>query len=401
MTGLQWVLLVLLGINALIWIVRSITVYTIEAKRPPLGPDAYADLGDAGLVSVVVPAKDEEANIGAALETILAQTYRNLEVIVVSDRSTDRTAEVVRGVAERDERVRLIEVESLPEGWFGKPHALAVGSEAARGEHLLFVDADCRLKPHAVRAGLGLLLEREADLVSLWPVLEMRGFWENAIEPVAAAIVAIWYRPSRVNSPKWPTAFACGQYLLIRREAFEAVGGWERVRNHLAEDVSLARALKKEGHRILNEVGSEVYRTRMYADLRTLWRGWTRIYAGTFRSVPFLALAIVMILQFSVLPVSALVGTGVALALGAGGWWLLACFILSAVATLGLMVTVRCAYLIGHVNGWYVLLYPAVIGVILALLAAAMAQVAGLARVHWRGTAYQSGRVVEGRQGDE
>ncbi len=395
MTIPQWILLVLLALNALMWIVRAIGVYAVEAMGPVLGRDSYADLRDAGLVSIIVPAKDEEANIGAALETILAQAYRHLEVIVVSDRSTDRTAEIVRETAARDERVRMIEVESLPEGWFGKPHALSVGAEAARGDYLLFVDADCRLEPHAVRAGLGFLIAREADCLSLWPVLEMRGFWENAIEPVAAAIIAVWFRPSRVNSPKWPTAFACGQYLLIRRGVYGAVGGWEGVKDELAEDVALARAVKGSGHRLLNGVGGDLYRTRMYESLKALWHGWTRIYAGTFRSVPFLAAAIVMILLFSVLPVAGLAGTGVALAAGAGGTWLWACFVLALVATGALLVTVRCAYVIGRVNGWYVLLYPAVMGVVLAMLGAAVAQVAGLARVHWRGTAYKNGRVVD------
>jgi cellulose synthase/poly-beta-1,6-N-acetylglucosamine synthase-like glycosyltransferase len=144
MVALEVAGLVVLGAVLGVWLSRAVTVYSAKGRGPVLSRDSHFDVADQGLVSVIVPAKDEEANIGAALETLLGQDYPNLEVIVVDDRSTDGTAEVVRGVAARDGRVRLVQVKELAAGWFGKPHAMHTGAREARGEWLLFVDADCR-----------------------------------------------------------------------------------------------------------------------------------------------------------------------------------------------------------------------------------------------------------------
>ena len=144
MVALEVAGLVVLGAMLGVWLSRVATVYSAKGRGPVLSRDSHFDRADQGLVSVIVPAKDEEANIGAALETILAQDYPNIEIIVVDDRSTDGTAEAVRRVAARDGRVRLVQVKELAAGWFGKPHAMHTGAREARGEWLLFVDADCR-----------------------------------------------------------------------------------------------------------------------------------------------------------------------------------------------------------------------------------------------------------------
>ncbi|MEA3367825.1 MAG: glycosyltransferase family A protein, partial [Planctomycetota bacterium] len=169
---------ILIGLILVVWMCRTVTVYSSRTRGPVLSAEAIPDVGEQGLVSVVVPAKDEEANIEAALETLLAQDYPALEIIVVDDRSADGTAAVVRRVAARDDRVRLVQVTALPEGWFGKPHAMHVGAAEARGRWVLFVDADCRQAPHSVRAGVHFLADVGGDVLSLWPVLEMHGFWE-------------------------------------------------------------------------------------------------------------------------------------------------------------------------------------------------------------------------------
>jgi glycosyltransferase involved in cell wall biosynthesis len=395
-TVLEWVLLVLLAIIFAVWVWRALAVYFIEGAGPILNRDSFPGLGDAGLVSVIVPARDEEQNIGAALETLLAQDYRNLEVIVVNDRSRDRTAEIVREFSARDGRVRLLEVESLPEGWFGKPHALDVGARAARGEWLLFVDADCRQAPHSVRVGLGLLVDRKADMLSLWPILEMRGFWENAIQPAAAAIMATWFRPSRVNNPKWPLAFANGQYILVRRAAYEAIGGYKAVRTEIAEDMALARAVKRAGHRLLNAVGSDLFSTRMYAGFGPMWQGWTRIYLGSFRTAPFLAAVILMILVFSLGPVAAAVGAAVAMLAGAGGAYAAIVLGMGLCGAVTMGITLRYAYILGRVNPWYVWIYPFVMALVLGFLVSALARALGIGGIRWRGTTYKRGKVVDG-----
>jgi len=203
-------IVILAGVLA-IWVYRALLVYLPGSRGPILSADTIPDAADTGVVSVIVPAKDEEANIRAALDTLRAQDYPNLEIIVVDDRSRDRTAEIVREVAAEDPRVRLVQVRELPAGWFGKPHAMHVGAGEARGQWLLFVDADCRQAPHSVRAAVNFLTDHQGEMISLWPVLEMHGFWENAVQPVAGSVLVAWFRPSWVNNPRRRAAFANGQ----------------------------------------------------------------------------------------------------------------------------------------------------------------------------------------------
>ena len=175
---LQWVTIVVLALVLAVWVSRLVTVYSSRGRGPVLSNRSDFDVSGADLVSVIVPAKDEEANVRTALETILAQDYPDLEVIVVDDRSADRTAEIVREVAAADERVRLVRVERLPDGWFGKVHAMYAGAREARGEWLLFVDADCRQAPHSVRAGVGFLIQQGGHMLRLW---RGRFWWHGSV----------------------------------------------------------------------------------------------------------------------------------------------------------------------------------------------------------------------------
>ncbi|MCX5682248.1 MAG: glycosyltransferase family A protein, partial [Planctomycetota bacterium] len=183
MTILEWVGLVAAAGVCAIWVSRIVQIYSTRARGPVLGLGTIPDAPPAGLVSIIIPGKDEEANIGAALETLRAQDYPEIEIIAVDDRSRDRTAEIIREAAARDPRIRLFQIKELPAGWFGKPHAMHTGAAAARGRWLLFVDADCRQAPHSARAAVNFLASRDAEMLSLWPVLEMHGFWENAVQP--------------------------------------------------------------------------------------------------------------------------------------------------------------------------------------------------------------------------
>jgi glycosyltransferase involved in cell wall biosynthesis len=390
----QWLILAALGVVLAGWIARAVLIRSAVGAGPPLDHNSYRDLGDVGLVSVIVPAKDEEENIGPALATILAQDYPRLEVIVVDDRSTDRTGQIARDVAARDDRVRVVRVESLPEGWSGRTHALLTGTLAARGEWLLFVDADCRQAPHGVRAGVGLLAEQGADLLSLWPVLEMDSFCIRAIQPVAGAILATWFRPSRVNSPRSKVAFANGQYILVRRAAFEAAGGWEAVREELNDDIAFARKVKAAGRRVVSVVKHDLFTARMYDTLGAMYRGWSRLYYGAFRSVWWLSAVVGMILLFSLGPVAAVIGAGVAMAAGAGGGWTLAVLGLGAAGWAAMLVTLYRGYVLTRHNPWYITLYPVAILPVLVFLGGAMAKAAGLSTVTWRGMTYRRGKAV-------
>jgi chlorobactene glucosyltransferase len=393
-TILEWVGLAVAAGVAAIWISRLVQIYSPRSRGPVLGRDTIPEAAPSGLVSIIMPGKDEEANIGAALETLLAQDYPEIEILAVDDRSRDRTAEIVRQAAARDPRVRLIQVRELPPGWFGKPHAMHVGAGAAKGRWLLFVDADCRQAPHSVRAAVNFLASRDGEMLSLWPVLEMHGFWENAVQPVAGSVLVAWFRPSWVNNPRHWAAFANGQYILIRKDTYEAVGGHEAVRTEIVEDIALARLVKRTGHRLWNATGEDLFTTRMYDSLRGMYKGWTRIYYGAFKSAAWLLGVIALTLLFTLAPFIVLAWTAPVLAMGDGAPFAQAMFCLAAATTLLVFATMRRYFIAGKANPWYLFFYPVAVVLALAFQFGAVLRALGLRSVTWRGTTYRGGTVV-------
>jgi len=393
MTVIAMLVPVVVGGILLVWVTRAFTVYSSRSRGPVLSAKTIPDVGPQGLVSVIVPAKDEEQNIGVALETILRQDYPELEVIVVDDRSADGTADIVRRVAASDDRVRLIQVTELPEGWFGKPHALEVGGAAARGRWLLCVDADCRQAPHSVRAGVNFLADTGGDVLSLWPVLEMHGFWENAVQPVAGSVLVAWFRPAWVNDPKRRVAFANGQYVLFRREAWDAIGGYKQVSAELNEDIAIARVAKGSGQRLLNAVGEDLFTTRMYDSLKAMGRGWARIYSGGFKRVGRLVAVILLTFVVTLLPFCTTAAAGAAVAWGVRAPWVLATLGLAVATVVFLLVTMRRLFQLGGGNAWYLAFYPLAVILVLGFEIGGMLRALGVGDVTWRGTRYQGGRM--------
>jgi GT2 family glycosyltransferase len=237
-------------------------------------------------ISVIVPARDEEASLGACLESLVAQTGVSFEIIVVDDGSTDRTREIAQSFS----GVRVVDAGPLPRGWTGKNNAMSAGAKHARGEWLLFTDADTVHSLTSLARGLTESELREVQLLSYSPEQEVHGFWQEAVMPVIFAELATTYRPTEVSDPKSPAAAANGQYLLISREAYDSVGGHAALAGSLLEDVALARAVKFSGRKIFFRYGGDVLRTRMYRNFAQLCEGWTKNLALLFPSPRRLAL---------------------------------------------------------------------------------------------------------------
>jgi glycosyltransferase involved in cell wall biosynthesis len=231
-------------------------------------------------VSVIVPARNEGICLGACLQSLVNQSGAPFEIIVVDDHSTDRTREIALSFS--NQHVRVIEAGPLPPGWTGKNNAVNAGSKAATGEWLLFTDADTIHLPGSLARSLEEAKRHGASLLSYSPQQVVKSFWEKAIMPVIFAELAASYRPSQVSDPNSPAAAANGQYILITREAHDAVGGHTAVAANLLEDVALARAVKQSGRNIFFRYGEDAVQTRMYRSLAQLREGWTKNLALLF-----------------------------------------------------------------------------------------------------------------------
>jgi glycosyltransferase involved in cell wall biosynthesis len=236
-------------------------------------------------VSVIIPARNEEACVGDCLQSLVAQSGVAFEIIVVDDHSTDRTREIARSFP----GVRVTQAGPLPEGWTGKTHAVTTGARQARGEWLLFTDADTMHLPGSLARALVEVQVNNADLLSYSPEQIAVTFWEMAILPVVFAELARRYPPSMVSDPASPIAAANGQFILIRREAYEAVGGHAAIAADILEDVALARALKRSRRRIRFRYAPDAVRTRMYRNYHQLRDGWTKNLALLFPAPAWLA----------------------------------------------------------------------------------------------------------------
>jgi chlorobactene glucosyltransferase len=233
-------------------------------------------------VSIVIPARNEERSIEAAVTSHLAQAYSDFEVLVVEDRSSDRTAEILASIARENPQLTVIAGADPPAGWLGKPHALHQGARAAKGALLLFADADVVYRPGALAEAVAHLEERRADLLALLPRLEAEGFWENVLMPfvlgayfLGPGFLANWDRP------RW-LAVGGGAGNLIRRSAYDALGGHEALRDSVIDDVRLALKAKRAGFRTRAVRAEDRVTVRMYRGFREVCDGFTKNMAYAF-----------------------------------------------------------------------------------------------------------------------
>lgn len=244
------------------------------------------------MISAIIPARNEEASIRRAVDS-LAEQPEIAEIIVVDDQSTDATPSVLANLASRIPKLKLIRAPEPPPGWTGKNHAVWLGAIAAHAsaDWLLFTDADtCHLPGSAARA-LADASFHSADLVSYSPDQELRSFWERALVPVVYWRLSQRFPFDRVNDARSADAAANGQFILVRREAYQAIGGHAAVASQILEDVALARRAKQAGFKLFFAPGQGIVETRMYRSFRAMWEGWTKnlypLFGGTVAEMLF------------------------------------------------------------------------------------------------------------------
>lgn len=256
--------------------VRAVGRRRRHRTLPSLEGGAVTAATAAGDVSVIIPARNEGANLGACLAALHAIGPPVVEILVVDDQSEDDTSAVAARAAAEDGRVRVLAAPVLPRGWTGKNHALHHGAAAARSPWLLFVDADVRLAPDAVTTTVGFAAAQRVDLLSLSPRQHAEGFWERLLQALVFDLLDERFDLAAVNDPARRIAAANGQFLLFRRTAYAAVGGHAAVRGAILEDVALAHRVKSAGLRLHFAVTRSLAETRMYRGFGALAAGWTK-----------------------------------------------------------------------------------------------------------------------------
>ena len=233
---------------------------------------------DGPRVAIIVPARDESANIGACLAALLAQDYPRLAIVVVDDESTDDTAAIVRRLGTQDRRIVLMQSPPLPPGWTGKVNACAAGARAVAdaAEWLCFVDADIRAQPALIASAIGAASREAIDLLTLAPRQELQSFAERLVLPCGFYLLSFSQNLARMQAADSDDAAATGQFMLIRRAAYEDVGGHAAVSRSIVEDIDLARLMKRRGHRVLMQDATALMSVRTYTGWATLWPGLAR-----------------------------------------------------------------------------------------------------------------------------
>ena len=373
------------GIFIVYWLHNQ---YHLDIIVEPTPPPA-----DAPLITVCIPARNEEMNIRACVESSLAQDYPNLDVIVLDDRSTDRTSDILRQLSAADGRLQVLHGAELSRGWAGKPHALFQASAAARGEWLCFVDADTFLSPTAISSCYAKALATNADMFTIMTFQILGSFWEKTVMPIVMTALSVGFSPRKVNDPDTRDAIANGQFILIKRSVYDAIGGHERVRDQIVEDKAISEQVKWNGHRLIVANGYAVARTRMYTSLPEMWEGWTKnIYLG-LSDRPSLALlgtfgAFLSLVAALILPIWPLLGLVWYLQ---GGGWLAQAVIFESLFLWAVVIRARARVASGMgISPWYALSLPLGAGVFAAMMVASTWKVVSGQGVTWKGRIYSS-----------
>jgi chlorobactene glucosyltransferase len=321
-----WFFRFLLGTLGLFWI--SALIRGIRSKRD----DRFrADPDTPGAnpltsVGVVVPARNEERNIGACVDSVLGQDHANLSLVVLNDGSEDRTGDILAARSE-DPRITVLDGGDgpLPEGWLGKAWACQRGAKVLLEsdnppEWLLFVDADVTLHAHAVSGSLGHAERGQLAMVSGLGRLVMESFWEKVLQPVMAGLIMAGNDLDKVNDPENndDRPLANGQFILVRTDAYLSVHGHAAVRTDVLDDVGMASAIKGAGHPYNLIFMRDLFDCRMYTNLSELWEGWTKnMYAGMRYSWVNLLIVMAFVTWISLAPYLLL---GFGLATGSVEW---------------------------------------------------------------------------------
>lgn len=328
-------------------------------------------------VSVVVAARDEARAVAHTVRTILDQDYPALELVVVDDRSRDGTGEILDRLAQQHDRLRVLHIETLPDGWLGKNHALHQGAAAARGELLLFTDADVVLHPEALARAVGLLERDGLDHLAVAPRIHAGSAPATMTVAVFLALFSTIIRPWKARDPHSAFAIGIGAFNLVRTAAYQAIGGHRSVALRPDDDVRLGRALKEAGFRQAAAIGTRMAEVEWYPTLRAMAKGLRK---NAFAVVEY---RLSLVAAGTLVPVAFIFWPVIALAVTTGlVWWLNAGVV--AVGATTIFATARTH----RMPAWTALAYPLASVFLLWIVWAAALRALFRGAIEWRGTEY-------------
>ncbi len=334
----------------------------------------HASPNEGTLVSILIPARNEASNIGPALEAALTSTGVAVEILVMDDGSADETPEIVRAYASRDSRVRLLTAPPLTEGWTGKVHACHHLARHARGTHFLFADADVRLAPHAAARLAGRAQAKGAGLVSAVPRQIMLSLGEWLTVP-SINLLLLGYLPMRLmRAWRRPSlGAACGQLMLVEREAYRASGGHAAIRSLIHDGIQLAHLFRRKGFMTDLVPGEELASCRMYTRFNDAWNGFAKnAHEGMAKPIA-LPIWTVLLLGGHVLPF---------LCLAIAPTWPIAIAALLSLLTRAIVTTAT------RENPLSILLHPLTILTGLAIQWSVLLRIGGTRQAGWKGRLY-------------
>jgi len=265
-----------LSLTAVLGLILLNACHNLRILKKPLVKGPLPD--PPPLVSVLIPARNEGRNIARCVKSLLKQDYPRLEILVLDDDSADRTADIVEELAKGHPTLKLIRGRPLPQGWHGKAYACHQLAQAAKGDWLLFTDADTVHSPRSVSSVIGAALREGADLLTLLPYCITETFWERVALPLVSFFFLSYLPIGLITKSKEPLiSAALGPFMLFRRDFYFRIGGHAAVRREIVEDMGLGRLVKRAGGRLVLMDGTDVMAVRFY-------RGWQEIWLGLSKS---------------------------------------------------------------------------------------------------------------------
>jgi chlorobactene glucosyltransferase len=311
----------LLIISNIVLLVISLILFRNRILFGPLSeiPDDRLDSlanEDKPVVSICIPARNEEANIRRCIESLIRQDYQKYEILVLDDQSTDDTGNILSDLKSLNPgKIRIMHGQKKPDDWLGKQWACHQLSMQATGDIILFADADTWFEPQTVRQTAASFFNYDIDMLTVWPQQHLETFWENIIIPlVYYALVGFLPVHYVYRKPRWMSAgqymntahlfaAACGQFIAFRNYAYQSIGGHHAVKNLIIEDVALAKLAKKNGLRLMMMHGMNSVHCRMYVNESMIRQGFQKNFlAGFGNNIPLFGISAVLHLVVFVLP---------------------------------------------------------------------------------------------------